>query len=1212
MRSCPQDGRTLAGPIQNGGRTKVAAPVADNATITSSKDRPETKEVTDESIPLRSAFEKPQENTLKAGRSTKLLDAILRSDRHRLATSRGEKAMEERSLAKRIGLTLLATPYGAPPSVVLARLSQEPEIAAAYPDLKVDDLLALHLKYPSIVPHPTTPVNFGTAVTPTTDGYLDLFFHDFAQQVGATVPSAKKSGKDVRYSLDGFDLPRNWLPDHQQVVRQFSRWHDFGSGGQRVRQAPMGFGSSLLRRVIQAAPPQWGTAEIAEEFNRSLDYYAAIMNRGSRKVTDEDREKYRMTPELVSKIMEKNPADSGAIELEERRQKFRGAILDTLKAAGPDQNLYELVEGVVASFETKAKAAVPLSKHESWGFGWTSTHRSQSDAIFPEPPKPEATLRAEDLVSYLTGDPQIAKELDRLLSARGDGVERRMAQQLASTLGRGIGQLSLVEMTRVMKAEDPVYTEDLILRLTASFPELFPGVTIERSRAERNLALGHRLANTMANIWPGASLENVAEIMKLVDPSFGQVYPNFSADDVRLLQKAYDFIPAWTEKPEVEGPSATGRMPFGTLLRMASAQIGEAGAKRIGDLVLKHMVKSTQAHMSVGATPAQARRDELPPELVEGVQDAYRVALLRLVIELLPLPSRDIRIETAAGLERSTPLPQNLPPRQAGSSSELLDAHRAIERIMSNDPAVKNLDVETIASLLTSPQFDGRDGRKISAEAASSVAKVIDGIRRFDLPAVHDALMEHLMAKPTFTNDLARFQSLIFGYTSVVGRLELDVFKNEALRSSLARCARIPMGDPDLQFFVDKYKAEQPLEDANVCFIQHMVANSYPATKAYMDLGVDPKKAIFVGIPYHDNEEVEETLVRSFDMDVRFGPKGDMLGLQRDIEKAVDDSIARHKQNGLPVLIVCDGPHARKYLRKKYPELLEAKLPNGQPVVRCVEQTANGDHPEERAMRDLAVRSIARTKYKQEKEAPRVGQAVARAVTAVMTQLGKSIEEKPVLVLGAGSIGRAVTVAMQGSGAKLYVFDKNPTPELRQHAKEHGYTLLEREEDIEKGKFMMIGCSGFLTLDQKRIMASEPGTIYVSASSKLVEVDIPGMHELSTDDAGHLQRMLAAKVNGQETWIYRLNDGTIRFVIADGLPANFNDMTSIQWEWIKWTSSAMVIAAVDVMKDPEPVFRDAHPEDMAELDRRCEAMIEGLDAEAKRAADAQSAPPVSS
>lgn len=1142
-----------------------------------------------EAAPLRSGFEKPVDALPPVGRSTKLLDAVLRSDRHRLAASRGEKALQQRALAQKVGLVLLATPYGAPPSVVLARLQQDPEIAAAYPKLTLDDLLALHLEHPSIVPHPTVPVNFGKAVAPTVDGYLDLFFHDFAQAVGATVPGAKRGSKDSRYTLEGFDLPRNWLPDHQQVVKQFSTWHSFGSGGSHVRRAPMGFGASLLRKVIQAAPPTWGATEIAAEFNRSLDYYAAIMNRGSRPVNDEDRERYRMTPEGVLEIMEKNPVDSGATDLEARRQNFRGAVLQGLKEAAPEQNLYEALEKIIRGFERAQPSRPAFTQHSEAGFGFMSTHRSQSDAVFPAPPQPEATLRPEDLVSYLTADPQLTRELDRILSARGDGVERKMARHVAATLGRKVGQLSLVEMTRIMKAEDPVYTEDLILKLTSSFPDLFPAVKVERSKAERNLALSHRLANTMANIWPGASLDDVVQIMKLIDPSFAQVYPDFSAEDVRLLQKAYDFIPQWLEKPETEGPSATGRMPFGTLLRMVSSQIGESGAKKIGDLVLRTMMKSTQSHIALGSTPAQAMKDELPPELVAGIQDAYQHALLRLVVELLPLP-------------------RNITPRQGGPSGELLDAQKALGRILSNDPVMKNVDVDTISALLTSPQFDGRDGQKLPAQTALSVAKVIDGIRRFDLSQVHDALLEHLMGKPTFTNDLARFQSLIFGYTSMVGRLELDVFKNEALRSSLARCARIPMGDPDMQFFVDKYKERQPLKDANVCFIQHMVANSYPATKAYIDLGVDPKKAIFVGIPYHDNEEVEETLVRSFDMDVRFGAKGDMVQLQRDIERAVDDTVARHKENGEPILVVCDGPHARKYLRQKYPDLLEARMPNGDPVVRCVEQTANGDHPEERAMKDLAVRSIARTTYKQEKEAPRVGQAVARAVTAVMTQLGKSIEEKPVLVLGAGAIGRAVTVAMQGNGAKLYVFDKNPTPELRAHAKEHGYTLLEREEDIEKGKFMMIGCSGFLTLDQKRIMASEPGTIYVSASSKLVEIDIPGMHELSTDEAGHLQRMLAAKVNGQETWIYRLNDGTIRFVIADGLPANFNDMTSIQWEWIKWTSSAMVIAAVDVMSDPTPVFRDAHPEDMAELDRRCEAMIQSLEAEAKQAAEAQKLP----
>lgn len=105
--------------------------------------------------------------------------------------------------------------------------------------------------------------------------------------------------------------------------------------------------------------------------------------------------------------------------------------------------------------------------------------------------------------------------------------------------------------------------------------------------------------------------------------------------------------------------------------------------------------------------------------------------------------------------------------------------------------------------------------------------------------------------------------------------------------------------------------------------------------------------------------------------------------------------------------------------------------------------------------------------------------------------------------------------------------------------------------------------------------------------------------ELATDEEGRVRRILAAEVNDQQTWHYWLKDGTIRTVVADGLPAKFNDINVVPPEFIDMTMALSLAAAVDAMRDGTLGFFDLNAEDHEMLDDHFNRFLEELDEKAR-------------
>lgn len=1091
----------------------------------------------------------------KLGKSSALVEMILTADKTAFVDKSGKDraaAFGDRDLAKRVGLLLQMTPYGAPVAVILKRLQEDPQIAAKFPKLTLDDLNLLHTKFPQIVPRPNNPVDMGASFDLTREGILDLYASNYVKayersaQLNATIPGAVPSSQKYlreRYNPGQIPLDEANFPPLHYIIDK---------AGQVTRNIDrIGF---FLRRTILNAPPHWTAKDIADEHNRYLDFYASMLWIGDKDTIAAAKERSRMTPERVSEYMSKFSHETGADELAERQKIFRQEILTALGEAKPTDNLYEVLSRLCDHLAAKTKQPQRQYGLSSYGYG-----------IFSRPPGPEAALSPEDLLHYLTGDPALSSELDRLMADRHAGLDKKLAERIARTFGSRLSRTSVSEIVRTMQKLDPVYNEHLVPHLISSFPKIFGSARIETGRVEVNFLLAQTVAEAMNNMFTGATLDQVADFLRARGRSFTDVYPDFSAEDIRLLQAAFPFVPQW-EKKEAGVPLRNDqRMPLESLLRFATMQLGATDAKKLQAWIFDTLAK-------------HADSESVPPALQQEVERAFSRGMMRTLGEAVGVTPEKLSEANNRAV--------------TGGYQTAFRQRELFEKFLFGDPAADGVDHTVLMQIFTNKDLLG-----LPAERASQIAEAFLAARSCDFDRLHELASNLLVGNPQADNYLTKLTNHFLGLEGVISRIERDVFANKELKASFQRFARIPLRLPMIQHVVDKYKDQQPLKGQNVLMVQHMLGQAYPQIAGYKALGMDPKDAIFVGIPYHKNDEVEQAVARSFGIDVRV-PTRDMEELYRAIEKGVDDVVAKHFANKQDVLIVCDGPHARNYFKEKW----LAKHPELAGKVKFTEQTAFGDRPEYREDKSMRVVSYARTELKAKKEAKFIGQAVARAVNAVLTQLGTGAEEKPVLILGFGPVGEGTAAAFHGQRSKVYVYDPYISPEREAEAKKLGYTVIKDKSQVAAGKFLMIGCSGHLSIDEEQILSSDPNAIYVSASSKLVEINMRKLRELATDDQGNIRRILAAEVNDQQTWHYWLKDGTIRTVIADGLPANFNDINSVPPEFIDMTMGLSLAAAVETVTGKDLGFSQLNQGDADELNALYDSMLDKIQREAREAA----------
>ncbi|HEY1100398.1 MAG TPA: NAD(P)-dependent oxidoreductase [Myxococcota bacterium] len=393
---------------------------------------------------------------------------------------------------------------------------------------------------------------------------------------------------------------------------------------------------------------------------------------------------------------------------------------------------------------------------------------------------------------------------------------------------------------------------------------------------------------------------------------------------------------------------------------------------------------------------------------------------------------------------------------------------------------------------------------------------------------------------------------------SMLGDLTSDAANadvwTQKLDAALQGISEVPLTLALTNSVGERLAASQPFKKHNVVMVQHMLGQAIPLCAELARAGMQMDKAEYVGVPYQKNPAVKLSLERSMGLKVTVPERGDIDGMWEHVCAAVDRAYERHLHNGEPILILDDGGYASKYIATTYADKAD--------LFCVVEQTTRG--LTEIAQIDpkptFPIANVAGS-YGKRFESAQVGDAVVQCVRRVLDEVATTPTRKEVLVVGGGKVGVGVADSFKGDGARVTFFDPYITPSRKKEIEALGYTVITDKAQALDKKFLVVGCSGHRSIDMNDFLKMSSPVFIASASSKRVEIDTLGLAELTKGDDGVMRRILAAKVNEQETWHYWTQDGRIVTAVADGLPANFQDVNSIAPELIDHTMALMVLGA---------------------------------------------------
>lgn len=189
-----------------------------------------------------------------------------------------------------------------------------------------------------------------------------------------------------------------------------------------------------------------------------------------------------------------------------------------------------------------------------------------------------------------------------------------------------------------------------------------------------------------------------------------------------------------------------------------------------------------------------------------------------------------------------------------------------------------------------------------------------------------------------------------------------------------------------------------------------------------------------------------------------------------------------------------------------------------------------------------------------------VGPAIVFSFEKILRdELKDSLQGKNVLVLGYGSVGRAVANALRGAGAQVMVFDVNPARLIE--AKLTGFRVGPKPELVNAAD-VIFGVSGQQSLNQEDFEYLRTGVYLVSGSSRQIEFNISALEAL-----GHKEKISPSLTK------YVLGNKEI-ILVNEGFPINFRD-SSIPMAVADLVFAALLLAFQAVAFKP-PGFYPVH------------------------------------
>jgi S-adenosylhomocysteine hydrolase len=372
------------------------------------------------------------------------------------------------------------------------------------------------------------------------------------------------------------------------------------------------------------------------------------------------------------------------------------------------------------------------------------------------------------------------------------------------------------------------------------------------------------------------------------------------------------------------------------------------------------------------------------------------------------------------------------------------------------------------------------------------------------------------------------------------------------LDEALAELSKIPLSMKLVDRVAGRLAEKRSFAGHNVVMVQHMLGQAHPFVGAMVRAGLDTSKAEFVGVPYQRNPAVKLALERTYGIPVTIGERGDMDGMWKTVTEAIDRAVARAEKNHEPILVIDDGGYASKYIATKYGDRKDL-------VFKVVEQTTRGLTEISSIRPTFPIVNVAGSIGKR-LESAKVGESVVYSIKRILGEMASTVSHKDVLVVGGGKVGLGVAEAFTADGSRVSIYDPFLTHERRRFLEKKGFRVITDKAEALAGKFLVVGASGHRSIDIRDFAAMSSPVFVASCSSKRIEIDSLGL-TLEATSEGKLRKILAARVNEQETWHYWLKDGKLVTALADTLPVNFQDVNSIPPELIDHTMALMLVGA---------------------------------------------------
>jgi len=827
------------------------------------------------------------------------------------------------------------------------------------------------------------------------------------------------------------------------------------------------------------------------------------------------------------------------------------------------------IKAVLRKIRLEDPAALPLRKVDEYRF--TAAEKRQlheaAEAIPPGARVRELLLEVQaahpELIEKYGLDDGTKHSRDILQNQLGIDDWRahqrgRIEDALALVAGRAEPGVTLSDLYSQLRDEHGVEASyslvKAIVRDAEAHPKEHPKLAALKKAGRWPWELGFELTASLAQkvaaamkAHPDDTLGAVVASLKK-DPAFAAKYPTFGSGHVFKLRAEFpDVVPYFDDlrSPVVQAETKRWAGELDALAKKARAAVKalpKGTSPSIAGLSRKLGVDYRQLYRAVTRHPEQFPWFRRQASGNVDLKLAYRVAE---ALERAPLGTT--REQLAEQLREDPAFRARYPSFGARTIDNLRELYpKLVPGWFERDQLLRSV---TLAEALRSAP-KGASLKSVAAKLNAQHPGSFDGA--FATKEYLEGLWASDPRRYAFAQDLLRGPGL-------VGRGEKPGDgAAQSLSSVATRAARLEGVPPQLDLVeavVGSVK-DKPLDSGQryeFVLVQHLLDTQLPTFDALKRLGMSPSRTSVIGVPYSASDLVVESL-EDKGWDVRVPPL-DMETWVEDVREALYERLQSALANHRDVVCMDDGGIVSELVTT------DPLLSQHKDRFKIVEQTRRGITVADHVNVAAPVVNVAQS-WAKFVEGPMIARSIDGKLIERLKRLGvTSLKGKHVGVIGAGTIGLPIAESLRALGAKVTVLDVDD--KKLGEAKARGFATSTDRKKFFSGQELILGATGVQSIGKDDLQWLKDGCIIGSASSKLVEIDVPA---LAAGDRNGAEVVDAE--SHPPSVRYDLPGGRKVTLLARGFPLNFDGQAeNIPPEEIQLTRALMVLGLLQATQE---------------------------------------------